>query len=192
MAYTEKNYVMRCCKAIASKNKYYNEIKGKKTEEMALIVLSKQGVSIDANITPKKLISYAADLFENGFFKEKQTPKSFYESEGWLYIRREILGFYGRTCMKCGKYDDFAHVDHIKPRSKHPDLELNAMNLQILCKGCNKKKSNLHDTDYRPKTPRIEWAKLVTMCAKKKNTEYYKSIQSKTNKTIKKLSKVSQ
>jgi 5-methylcytosine-specific restriction endonuclease McrA len=193
MAFTKKNYVMRCCKAIASKNKYYNEIKGKNAEDMALIVLSKEGIRVNEDISPKSLIAQAAKLFENGVFKEKPTPVTFYESEGWIYARKEILGLYGRTCMKCNKYSDFAHVDHIKPRSKYPDLELDVMNLQVLCKTCNKEKSNLHETDYRTKLPRLEWAKLVTMAAKKKNEGYYKDassvMKSKISSSLKKLAK---
>ena len=41
------------------------------------------------------------------------------------------------------------HVDHIKPRSKHPELELDINNLQILCKDCNLGKSNTDSIDYR-------------------------------------------
>jgi len=41
------------------------------------------------------------------------------------------------------------HVDHIKPRSIHPDLSLSFGNMQILCEDCNVEKSNLHETDYR-------------------------------------------
>ena len=53
--------------------------------------------------------------------------------------------------MKCGKSHVEIHVDHIRPRSKFPKLELDFDNLQVLCKSCNKEKSNLHSTDYRPK-----------------------------------------
>jgi len=42
------------------------------------------------------------------------------------------------------------HVDHIRPRSKSPSLELDPDNLQVLCKACNLGKSNLDDTDFRP------------------------------------------
>ncbi|WP_106598587.1 HNH endonuclease [Dyadobacter jiangsuensis] len=42
------------------------------------------------------------------------------------------------------------HVDHIKPRSKFPRLELDINNLQILCQYCNIGKSNLYEDDWRP------------------------------------------
>lgn len=42
-------------------------------------------------------------------------------------------------------------MDHIKPRSKYPHLELVFNNLQILCKNCNQGKSNIDETDWRPR-----------------------------------------
>ncbi len=78
----------------------------------------------------------------------------FYKSDEWKKLRRNILILYGKRCMKCGVTHCEIHVDHIKPRSLFPELELDPSNTQILCKPCNEKKSNLHYTDYRP-----EWAK---------------------------------
>jgi len=68
------------------------------------------------------------------------------------HIRRFIIPFYGYVCMKCGaippdKRD--LHIDHIKPKSKYPELEFDLFNMQLLCKDCNWEKSNRHETDYR-------------------------------------------
>ncbi|RYZ77711.1 MAG: hypothetical protein EOP05_00795 [Proteobacteria bacterium] len=41
------------------------------------------------------------------------------------------------------------HVDHIKPRSKYPHLELEFSNLQVLCRQCNFGKSNKYEDDFR-------------------------------------------
>lgn len=41
------------------------------------------------------------------------------------------------------------HVDHIKPRSKYPELELEFTNLQILCADCNLGKRNHDSIDWR-------------------------------------------
>jgi len=41
------------------------------------------------------------------------------------------------------------HVDHIKPRSLFPKLELVFDNMQVLCKKCNLDKGNKNDIDYR-------------------------------------------
>jgi 5-methylcytosine-specific restriction endonuclease McrA len=51
--------------------------------------------------------------------------------------------------MKCIDVNVPIHIDHIKPRSKYPELELEFDNLQVLCATCNVKKSNIDETDYR-------------------------------------------
>ena len=50
--------------------------------------------------------------------------------------------------MVCGSTERI-HVDHIKPRSKYPELELDINNLQVLCEDCNIGKSNIDETDWR-------------------------------------------
>jgi 5-methylcytosine-specific restriction endonuclease McrA len=75
---------------------------------------------------------------------------SFYMTPEWRKLRIKVLRKYGRTCMKC-KETKKIHVDHIKPRSLFPELEMDFDNLQVLCKVCNEDKSNHHFTDYRPK-----------------------------------------
>ena len=90
--------------------------------------------------------------------KEKKSkvnnfPKGFLQSDAWYSLRYQALKKYGRRCMCCGATpDDGAkiHVDHIKPRSKFPDLALEIENLQILCKACNFGKSNVDISDFRP------------------------------------------
>jgi 5-methylcytosine-specific restriction endonuclease McrA len=83
--------------------------------------------------------------------KFKNQKLGFYETKAWQTLRKKVLRKYGRFCMKCGKSHAEIHVDHIKPRSLYPKLELDFDNLQVLCKECNLEKSNLHCTDYRPK-----------------------------------------
>ncbi len=51
--------------------------------------------------------------------------------------------------MKCGIQSNKTHVDHVKPRSIFPELQLDLMNCQVLCKKCNMEKSNIDYTDYR-------------------------------------------
>lgn len=80
-------------------------------------------------------------------------PKDFYSSEKWIKLRTEVLRTYGKRCMKCGESKVEIHVDHIKPRSLFPKLELCFDNLQVLCRKCNLDKSNFHSTDYRNKKP---------------------------------------
>lgn len=84
--------------------------------------------------------------------KERQT--SFYSSWEWKAARYEALKTYGRRCQCCGwRPGDTEHghlvVDHIKPRSKYPDLSLSVSNLQVMCNDCNMGKSNIWDDDFR-------------------------------------------
>lgn len=102
--------------------------------------------------------------------KKKQSKwvnKDFYSSREWLELRFRALRWYGFACLACGSSrEDGAelHVDHIKPRSKHPELSLIFSNLQVLCKECNLGKSNKYDDDLRnslPPTKKQETAKML-------------------------------
>jgi 5-methylcytosine-specific restriction endonuclease McrA len=87
--------------------------------------------------------------------KSSDIPKSFlgfYRSREWVDLRYQAILKYGNRCQCCGNSPaDGAriHVDHIKPRSKFPKLELEMSNLQILCQSCNVGKSNRDATDWR-------------------------------------------
>lgn len=86
------------------------------------------------------------------FLKNRYTKfDEFYESRAWLKIRHQVLKEYGRVCSLCRTETGEMHVDHIKPRSKYPDLELEYNNLQVLCKACNLGKGNGDETDWREK-----------------------------------------
>lgn len=89
---------------------------------------------------------------------KKSTPPTvqqevgFYSTREWLELRYAILKKYKATCMCCGatRADGTQiHVDHIKPRFKHPELALDINNLQVLCAECNRGKSYKDDTDWR-------------------------------------------
>jgi 5-methylcytosine-specific restriction endonuclease McrA len=89
-----------------------------------------------------------------------RTPDSeFYISKEWRALRVRVLEKYDCMCMMCGRspkiHKVVIHVDHIKPRSKHPELCLSFDNLQLLCEDCNLGKSNKYETDYRPDDIRI-------------------------------------
>lgn len=57
---------------------------------------------------------------------------------------------FGGKQMPCGEKKKL-HVDHIKPRSKYPELQLTLSNLQVLCHDCNMGKSAWDETDWREK-----------------------------------------
>jgi hypothetical protein len=65
----------------------------------------------------------------------------FYSSTDWNEIRLHAFDSYEHKCVLCGATSNLA-VDHIKPRSKHPELALSVENIQILCFSCNSKKGN--------------------------------------------------
>lgn len=80
--------------------------------------------------------------------------KDFYASWEWKAARYEALRVHGHRCQCCGWAPGDTHggrlvVDHIKPRSKFPELELDQANLQVLCNDCNMGKSNVHTDDFR-------------------------------------------
>lgn len=77
---------------------------------------------------------------------------AFYETDEWKRLRYRVLQHYGARCMCCGatpKDGVKMHVDHIKPKSKYPELALEFSNMQVLCDPCNMGKSNIYDTDWR-------------------------------------------
>jgi 5-methylcytosine-specific restriction endonuclease McrA len=83
----------------------------------------------------------------------RATPSAeFYASAEWKRLRYQALVKNGAACQCCGATRAGGvtlHVDHIKPRSKYPELELSLDNLQVLCEPCNMGKSAWDETDWR-------------------------------------------
>ena len=75
----------------------------------------------------------------------------FFLSQAWRELRFQVLAKYGHRCHLCGatKAEAPLHVDHIKPRAKHPHLELEFDNLQVLCRDCNMGKLDKFEDDFR-------------------------------------------
>ncbi len=77
----------------------------------------------------------------------------FYRSSQWRKLRYQVLKKFDGCCCLCGRskreHNIVIHVDHIKPRSKYPELELEESNLQLLCEDCNLGKSNRDSIDWR-------------------------------------------
>lgn len=86
--------------------------------------------------------------------KARAEAAAFYDSDRWRSLRWRVLEKYGFSCMACGRnhreHKVVIHVDHIKPKSTHPDLALVFENLQVLCSDCNIGKSNRSEADLRP------------------------------------------
>lgn len=82
----------------------------------------------------------------------KLSQTDFYLSREWRELRYKVLRRFGFSCMACGARppDVVLHVDHIKPRIKYPELQLNPDNLQVLCEACNVGKRHYFQDDLRP------------------------------------------
>jgi len=76
------------------------------------------------------------------------TNDVFFSSDRWFKLRYKALAKFGRRCSLCGSINNL-QVDHIKPRSKYPNLEWALDNLQILCMPCNKGKGAVDETKWR-------------------------------------------
>lgn len=85
-------------------------------------------------------------------YKKISLRSDFFETREWQTLRYKTLMRYGRKCMCCGASNTELHVDHIKPRSKFPELSLDPENLQVLCRACNYGKGAEFQDDFRPKT----------------------------------------
>lgn len=80
------------------------------------------------------------------------TSQAFYNSQSWRDIRYIALKNSNGCCDLCGARATHGiqlHVDHIKPRSKYPQFELDLDNLQVLCGDCNFGKSNIDETNWK-------------------------------------------
>lgn len=103
--------------------------------------------------TPEKKLSSTGGKKPKKPKESKAQRVAFYESREWRELRYRVLKNNDGCCNLCGRskrqHGVILHVDHIKPRSKHPRLELVYENLQVLCEDCNLGKSNKDDTDWR-------------------------------------------
>lgn len=107
---------------------------------------------------PSVMAEIAKEVIARGFLTEalarnKRTTRAgdFYKSKAWASARYAALLKADGACKCCGaRASDGAtlHVDHIKPRSKFPDLALELSNLQVLCDLCNVAKTNIDMTDW--------------------------------------------
>lgn len=77
---------------------------------------------------------------------------SFYLSPAWRRLRYRVLRAANGACECCGAgptRESPLHVDHIKPRSRFPELDLDPRNLQVLCEDCNLGKGASDTIDWR-------------------------------------------
>lgn len=85
-------------------------------------------------------------------FEQWAKSGRFLASDRWAALRYETIRDRGARCECCGATPAQGAqlaVDHIKPRSLYPELALDPDNLQVLCRTCNRGKSNSDQTDWR-------------------------------------------
>lgn len=119
------------------------------------------------------LLGFLCPKTKVDYMKKYLVTDVFYNSKLWLKLKIIIYKSIGKECLKCGSKDNI-EVDHIKPKSKYPKEIYNILNLQILCKKCNKEKSNKYIKDYRTKE---QINNIKNYC--KENNIDYKSIRNK-------------
>ena len=97
------------------------------------------------------------EQFQKNRRRELAERAAFFKGKAWLSLRYQVLAERGARCECCGassKDGAKMQVDHIKPRSKYPELALDKSNLQMLCRTCNMGKSNRSEEDWRADKPK--------------------------------------
>lgn len=72
----------------------------------------------------------------------------------WPFLKRCALDRDNYTCQSCGHNEpEIMEVDHIKPKSKFPELKLDINNLITLCPNCHRRKTNrdMRESGQNPK-----------------------------------------
>lgn len=123
------------------------------TLEIVTCVAAKLNSVVRGDIHPNQQIKHFANLVDRKpCIVVNKTRKEFFNSREWKILRYQAFEKYGNRCQCCGGTPSDGlkmHVDHIKPKSTHPELALDLNNLQILCEDCNVGKINQWDTDWR-------------------------------------------
>ena len=143
--YDTSDYAYKCWQSCISHGKYL--VKKGQQSWLASIGVNPEEIKIMA---PKNKAHRQARKNVN----YSHTSSRFYDSRAWKELRYEVLREGAGACCCCGARASDGlriHVDHIKPRSKYPELQLNKSNLQILCEDCNYGKSNYYNDDWRVK-----------------------------------------
>lgn len=111
------------------------------------LFLAAAGYYIFESIWAGKISKKTANL-ANTRQQDVQEQRRFYNSPEWKNIRAEVIEEYPHICKLCGRrieHREDLTVDHIKPRSKFPELALDKSNLQVLCRRCNSAKGATYD-----------------------------------------------
>jgi hypothetical protein len=141
------NFRRRCLRFLRSKSLIASEI-GVSNDEMIAIACRHFSIEPPTN----KIAAYALLAEKIGPQSPIRKRDGFYASDAWISLRYRALLAADGTCQCCGMRPSTKnplHVDHIKPRSRYPALELEISNLQVLCRQCNLGKRAWDETDWR-------------------------------------------
>lgn len=119
---------------------------------------------------------YAQYLSEPSLLNDPNFASVFASRIQWWWIKSKVQGpgkFYGARCAHCHKWArrGDAHLDHIKPKSKYPELAYAITNLQYLCAKCNRVKHDYDGDDWRQVIKSRK--RRITIAAKKKSSQQH-------------------
>lgn len=155
--------------------KFFCNISGSYSDlELCIITCQILGVYVRGDLHSNQLLRWVWSQVlshkrqKSAPVKKKALSDNFYNSRAWQILRYQAFEKYGNKCQCCGASPSdgaVLHVDHIKPKSTHPELALDLRNLQILCKSCNLGKINQFDTDWRGTRTVDEQLDIDALCS---------------------------
>jgi 5-methylcytosine-specific restriction endonuclease McrA len=149
MRFEKPLYSKRPSAAKRSKEAKKTLLKLAKTDPILKKLVNEQAVKIAYKLSKKAPAQPRATQFQQPPTYHHGMGADFYKTREWRELRYKVLVRYGKVCQCCGQKEGYIHVDHILPRSLHPDKELMENNLQVLCEACNIGKTNRDQTDWR-------------------------------------------
>lgn len=135
----EKRKASKKARRLAKKDKIQSGLKAEVADLQRKLEKAEK-LTLQTKAALEKSERFAKKFKEYPKYKKGMKSEDFYRTREWRNLRWKILEKSRGCCEVCGKgkkHVVLLHVDHIKPRSKFPELELDSSNMQILCEECN-------------------------------------------------------
>lgn len=109
----------------------------------------------------KLLNSYKYNTTEETLIDSLKGKDNLWDLDEIIDLKKEIRNFYRKEqkilCAYCKNpvsvvYSDNCHIEHIAPKSLHPDYIFETKNLCVICSDCNKIKRNQETINQIPDT----------------------------------------
>lgn len=100
----------------------------------------KKRLCLPCRILLRKALSRNMGGEANPNWKGGYKGKAFYSSKEWKELRTKVFVRDNYTCRDCNKRGGQLEANHIKARSRYPDLKLVESNVETLCRPCHNKK----------------------------------------------------